>query len=375
MVCHVMALAHRDLGDSSEAVKWWNQSLELEPEFAPAYHRLAYVAMDKAQYTEAADLFRDTLAVDPSFSEARFGLTEALMNLGQLNTARSLLEQDDIPLQVESAPTFLLLGQIYLELQQYERARENLELAVRFNPEDARAQHGLSIACARLGDSEQAAACRRKARQLTEAREEPRSNVQGVQRDLDLVSQKVARILDAVAATYAQFGDLLEAERQWHRAGVIDPDNATSRQALASLYQHQGRDTEAVSMLIQLCHLAPGNIDYRLMLGSLLAKLGRSEGMETAFQESIRSEPNDTVGLVALAQFYLVDNRDIPEAVRLTSKAVELESVAVNYYFLSVTLERSGETQRARDAIQQAVQLEPIQQQYRQYYEQLQAKQ
>jgi len=375
VVCHVMALAHRDLGESSEAVKWWNKALELEPKFAPAYHRLAYVAMDKAQYSEAAELFREALAVDTSFSEARFGLTEALMNLGQMNTARVLLEQDDIPLEVDSVPTFFLLGQIYLELQQYEKARENLELAVRFDPEDARAQHGLSIACARLGDSEQAAVCRQKFRQLTEAQEEPRGNVQGIQRDLASVCQKVARILDAVGATHAQFGDLQEAERQWLRAVAIAPDNAASHQALASLYQHQGRDAEAVGMLTQLCHLTPENIDYRLMLGSALAKLGRFEKTETALQESIRSEPNGTVGLVALAQLYLANNRKIPEAVRLASKAVELESVAVNYYFLSMTLERNGEIQRARDAIQQAVQLEPSRQQYRQCYERLHAKQ
>ncbi len=375
MTCHVMGLVYRDLGNSDEAVKWWRTSTQLEPTFIPAYIRMAYVAMDKGQYRVAADRFRKALAIDPTYPEARLGLAEALMNLGQMQSALTLLQEDGPPMKPESVPALNLVGQIYLELHQYDKAKEYLEQSIQLDPNSAYPYHGLSIAEVRRGNSEQAKIYRKRFQQLSAGEENGRGNTHGFEKDLAAIRVTVARILDVIAATFAQFRKTRDAERLWLRAIVIDPTNVTIRKKLATYYEDEGLDSEVIAMLRQLCELNPDDPEPHLSIGMTFARMGRIEEAEKALRETIRLDPKGTMGLLALTQLYVNSDRKISEAVRLASKAVELAPEAASYFALSVALERNGDIPGALKAIEEAIRLAPNEKQLRIRFNELQAKQ
>jgi tetratricopeptide (TPR) repeat protein len=219
---HSLAVAHYELGRFTEAEQCWNRVLQLEPNESEAYRWLAYVAMDRGEYSQAAELYRKLVALDPSSEDGRFGLAEACINLGELDTARRLLQQDALPDRRESAPAFLLLGQICLELRQYDQAKKHYLIAARWMPRAPQPHFGLATACAKLGETEQAAEHRQLFRKLSEAERRARGTARGVRADLADVRGKASRILTTVGETYAAFGEMQEVERLRQRVVEIE---------------------------------------------------------------------------------------------------------------------------------------------------------
>lgn len=220
--CHALALANYELGHTTEAARWWRRALELEPDRIEAHRWLAYVATDKGEYQRAADSYRQVLERDPASLDARFGLAEASWNLGDLETARRLLEQEPVRPRPEAAPMFLLLGQVYLELRRYHPARENFLKAAQFMPRAPQPYYGLSTACARLGEVEQSALYRDKFRELAQAEQRAQSDLVGVRADLSEVRRKAAKILAIVGDTYAAYGEGQAAETLRRRAAALE---------------------------------------------------------------------------------------------------------------------------------------------------------
>jgi tetratricopeptide (TPR) repeat protein len=122
--CHAMAVAHFELSRAQAAEQWWKRAIEIDPQFIEGYRWLAYIAMERGEYAEAKNLYLQALTIDPTYVDGRFGVSEALVAQGNFTEALQWLEKADLPLEPASGPAFLLLGQIHLELQQYEQARE-----------------------------------------------------------------------------------------------------------------------------------------------------------------------------------------------------------------------------------------------------------
>ena len=180
VACHVMAQVHYEFGETREAVDWWQRSIGKDAGFVVGYVRIASVSMDKAQYEEAETWYRQALALEPSFSDAQFCLAESLFYQGKLADALDRLEKAGVEVQPSSAPVLFLLGQIHLELEQYEQARQRLEQALRFIPKSREAYFALATACARLGENEQAAVYRQKYKEMSDADPTRRGAVVGV---------------------------------------------------------------------------------------------------------------------------------------------------------------------------------------------------
>lgn len=218
---HAAAVAYYELGRATEAERYWNRVLELDPKAHDTYRWLAYVAMDRGQYAQAAAFYRQLLARDPDSADARLGLAETYVQLGDMPAARRLLEQEAQGEQPEAGPACLLLGQVCLELHDYGPARESFLKAARLMPRAPQPYYGLSQACARLGEAAQSADYQRRFRKLAAQERRALRDTAAVPADLAEARGKTPGILAALAETYAACGERQEAERLQRRAAEI----------------------------------------------------------------------------------------------------------------------------------------------------------
>ncbi len=243
-------VSHRS-GNVPPAIELWKRCLERDPAFIDAHMGIASVLIERGEYGQAEIVLRKALSVDPGSTQALILLANALMNQGKMTETATLLERD-----IESAPPvmprLLLLGQAYLQLKQYENAKQAFIIAARLAPEFPNAHYGLATACARLGQKHESAQHTERFREL-EAQDRQQQLAQARRSD-DALSQSkdVAETYLAAGRIYAAAGDASQAEAHWRKAADHDPDNVLCREEILRLCQQQGRTQDAREILERL---------------------------------------------------------------------------------------------------------------------------
>lgn len=259
------------LGRSKEAVACWERAIQLDPNYAYAHFGLGTVAAKNEDYATAATRLRKAVELNPGYFPARLALGDALLALGRPKDVIELLE--DYSRRDPRSQGFFLLGQAYAQLQQYEKAKENLEAAVRKYPEYGEAYYRLSTVCARLGQHDQARKYLEQSRKLKAAQRENERVARKQYDDLETSRTRVAETYTNAARIYLADGKPRAAERLWRRAAALDAKNVECRQGLAWLCRQEGRITETIALLEQLAKIEPDNPSYQPEIERLRAGL------------------------------------------------------------------------------------------------------
>jgi tetratricopeptide (TPR) repeat protein len=294
-------------------------------------------------------------------------LADALLNSGQAKEAVALLET-----YVREDPRsqgFFLLGQAYLQMQQYEKAREYFEAAIRKYPQYGDAYYRLSGVYSRLGQHDKAGQCLQKSRELKAKEREDHRVQKSRYDDFDAMCNRIAETYTSGARIYLTAGKSAETERLFRRAGDLASKSIECRQGLAWLCRRQGRTREGIEVLEQLAKIEPNQPSYWLEIGRLHARLNQFSAAEEAFRKASAMSPQDAAGPAALAGLLLDTNRNLPEALALARTAVQRRPTAAHYCILSGACERNGDLAGAVNAIAQAEKLEPSNPQYRHMHE------
>jgi tetratricopeptide (TPR) repeat protein len=188
------------------------------------------------------------------------------------------------------------------------------------------------------------------------------------------IRQSVAETLASAGRVYGANGNSRRAEDLWSRAAVVDPANITCRLELAAHYLATNRLPEALDKYGELAALEPRNPVHHLNAGLIHARLKRYDAAESSFRKALELKPDSSWACRDLAQLYLTAGKNLPEARRLASKAVELEPTAQNHFILSWACDKSGDLPAALAAIQKALDLEPQNQRYVRVYEDLRSR-
>jgi len=368
---HMMAQLHNRFGKNEEAVQWWQACVELDPGFSVAYREMGVIAQENGDFDLAADLLGKAAAHDPASSSIPALLAESLMSLGKLEEAVRVLEKN-LENHPRSMASFALLGDAQVQLKQYARGRENLELAVEMAPDYTNAYYGLATACAKLGDREKSKEYLEKFKALKARDEETHRTQLKTVDDVRRVRGHLAQVYTNASKIYLLQEDARAAEEHLLKAAEVDPDYVECSQVLIWLYDRQGRRDEALAALARLRETAPGDLNTQMTLGSLSTQLGQFDAAEEAYQRAIELTPLQAGGYAALANLYLRAGHKLPEAKTLALKAVGLEPVARYYSVLSLACHRNGDFIGARSAIDQAVVLDPDNPDYQHAQEQIQ---
>ncbi len=365
---------HSRHGRRAEAVKLWQQCLDMNPGQLDIYRNLGDVAIDNGEYEEAIAQFSKAIEIDPGAEGIHDKLGHALVELGRYDEAVKELEQARL-VSPESVKVHFLLGQAYLRQKQYEQARVHYHKALEIAPEYENACYGLARVYAVLKQQDKAREYQDKFRSLEgQKAKQDRAISIGASlytRDLAYLQKAVAKTHLDAEKLYLANADVVKTEEILKAAIQIDPDNSTCYERLGTLYTMTNRLEEAVRQFQRISEIEPSNIFSYLNIGKISTKLKKFDAAEAAYAKVTTIAPQQAVGHRELARLYLMTNTKLVEAGKLALKAVNLEQSAESFFVLGWALYLNGDRIQASKAVQEAIKIEPNNPKYRQIYERI----
>jgi tetratricopeptide (TPR) repeat protein len=200
-----------------------------------------------------------------------------------LASCRLLLENEPT-----SGEAYYMLGTIYLKKQLPEKARENLEQALKLKPAYfdtwPDAWNNLGMLAIQAGENGQAIQDFKQAIRLN-----PNHSI----------------ALQNLGNAYRQQGQWLEAQSTLERAVKIDPDDANANYSLAMVFAHRDDTEDAYEYLERALKLRPDYPDALNNLGILYARTGRLSDALATFEKCIEAAPDFDQGYLNLARAYV----------------------------------------------------------------------
>ncbi len=366
-------LAHDDAGE----VACWQRCLELDRNFVMAYSSLATRAANKGEHQQAEDLLRKAIEVTGASLEFAELLASVLADQGRFQEAARVLEES-LARQPPTVRAIVKLGEAYLKLKEFQKAKEQFQKAIQIDGSSTRAYHGLAQVSARLGAVEEAEKYRAEVarlKQLEDRAGRKQLDETRLQRgDQRAAPQYVAQILTMAAAVYRLHQQADDAEQNLRRAAELSPDDTACRAALADLRSAAGRLEEALAIIEELRRIEPRNLTHLRSLGILQGRLGRWDAAQRTFRELCALAPDRAVGYAGLAESYLRIGKELPLAKTLAAKAIGLDPSAWNHFILAAICEQLGDLDASRSALQKAIALDPDNPRYRQLHASMKGK-
>jgi tetratricopeptide (TPR) repeat protein len=234
------------LGNATTAVQWWERSVALDPACGEAWSGLAEAHWERGDFEQAATCMQRVRATHPQLADERiYVLVDSLLNLGREDEAIAALETRS-QASVLAAPGRVVLGQAYLQAEDYPSAQREFAAALVAAPRLAAAHYGLAEALAQLGRTAEAQMHREQYARLKQQDLAAWDRMRGAGRGIEKVNPAEVRgVVSAfclrAGSLYAAHRRLADAAHYWQRALVLDPANREAQRSLESLPSGPGR--------------------------------------------------------------------------------------------------------------------------------------
>lgn len=360
--------------NSAEAFKFWERSLEINPNRFDVYRSMGQAALITEEFDKAVEFGRKALEIQPNAQGVRNNIAKALMDSGKYTEAIPELEEE-IKLSPNSVTALFQLAEAYLQQGEYDKAKKYYEETIKLQPNHSHAYHGLITVSARLKQVDKAQEYRATFKKIRSKQSYAYMGRQwDTLADLESLRQGVVRTYLDAERIYRDSGNKAKAEELLNRASGLDPNNTRCLERLASLYFTTNRAAQALGCFEKIARIDPNNPVPYLNIGQVATMLKMFEKAEQAFRKTVALAPNDPVGYRELARFYLRTNTNIAQAYSLAQKAIALQQNADTYFLLGWAADMNGDRAGALQAMEQALQLEPNNQQYRNIYDRIRAR-
>jgi tetratricopeptide (TPR) repeat protein len=297
---------------------------------------------------DAEPLYRAVLEADGTNFDACRGLGAILHACGHLPEAIACFERA-VRLRPAHAEARLDLGVALAQADRLDESAANLEAASRLAPgavEIAEAlrhtramqQNRLAIDFVRRGKLDEAAACCRKAVELT-------PNQAAAHENLGNVLKGQGRLDDAAAC--------------YRRAVELDDTLADSHRNLGLFALQQERFEEAAARFRRLLELKPGLVEAHNQLGAALTEQKQFGPAEACFRRAIELQPGHAEAHNNLGTA-LARQRKMSEAAEWFSRALRLKSdYAEAHVNLATALKDQNKLSEAVTSFRRALELKP----------------
>jgi len=361
-------------GNSTEAIKFWEKSLEINPNRFDVYRNMAQIALEKEQFERAVELFKKALEIRPKTPGVRCDIAKALMDSGKYTEAITVV-QEEIKDYPTSFTAHFQLAEAYRQLKEYEKAGQHYERTINLEPTHSHAYYGLARVYTKLGQ-------RNKAQENLAAFRKLRSKIsaaymarrRGPIEDLASLRASVVRTNLDAELLYRDTGNIAKSEELLKRAYELEPDNTRCLERLGLLYHTTNRVDKALEYFEKVAKADPNNPFSHLNIGQVAARLKMYNKAEQAFRKTIELAPSNAAGYRELASLYLRNMKNLSQTKKLARKALSLEKTAANYFIFGWASDVNGDRAEALKAMEQAIKLEPQNQHYRMIYEKIKAR-
>jgi tetratricopeptide (TPR) repeat protein len=255
-------------GQHHKAMDTFNRILKIDPFNAEARNNMGVVFSDQGRNKEAIQNFRQALEADPKYVKAVVNLERTLEDEGDFADAMIELEKL-VKLAPDSVDIRNRLASLYLKVERYPEALEQVRAAREWDPE----------------------------------------NVQSVR-----LEGMIQRIL----------GNDEEAQKLFEKVLEIDPGNFTFHLDLADIHFKRKEYKEAENRIMAFLTRRPNDREAKLLLGKLYAEMGNRTHAIQIFEELAKADPSDAEALAAAAALHK-EAGSLEKALRTADKLVNLQ--------------------------------------------------
>jgi tetratricopeptide (TPR) repeat protein len=287
------------------------------------------IARDMKKDAEARENFQEALKIDRIYLPIQYRLSDTLVDLGDVEAARQLLEKtcSEHP---DQAVGFAMLGQLYLKQKRYTQAVENLQSALKLEPQANQLYKPLAEAYTAIGNTQAAKDAESKAGDVVPRLGDPLvlglyggggpqvsgTPLQQAQQlaasgRIGLAREKLGAALhdhpddvDALALQArieASVGNQLIAAAAADQALKVAPDSATALLARGIVHEYGAADDQAYAFYQRAVRADPKQATARLLLGNAEMRRARYGAAADQYRQLVALQPTD-----AQAQAHLV---------------------------------------------------------------------
>ena len=284
-------------GRAERAASYYQLARKLRSDYQPAAVNLGNIYLRQNRLDEARASFTEALKIDANCAACRYGLGQVALSTRDYKQAVEYLEQ-----ALKEAPQanriHYALAMAYRGLGDIEKARTHLEQQ---GPVGVRVSDPLIDGLRQLiqGDRLHLIQGRKAfdAGRFSEAADEFRkavaANPNGIPARVNL------------GAALAQLGDVATAVEQYQQALRIDPRNATAHYNLGFLLAKQNQHEQAIIHFQAVLALNPGDTESRFGLAQELEKSDRVEDALAEFARVVQSDPANENAMLELVKLML----------------------------------------------------------------------
>ena len=268
-------------GDYEAAVKLIDRLRTVDPQAAELLFADALLALRQGKLAEATKQLQDVVAKNP-VSAAYLLLGQVLMQQNRLDEARQALQQA-LTLRPDLVMARILLGHIHLRQGNYAGALAETKEALGFAPNSVALMELKAAAQAGEGQWDEAIKTREDIGRL--------------------VPDNVANLLP-LAGLYYQRNRMADAEAKYRAAYRLSPKDLRVVQAMADFLARTARRPEGEAIIETYINENPDKPEGYVLRGDFVAEYGTIEQSEVSYRRAFALKPDDPLPLLRIGDHY-----------------------------------------------------------------------
>jgi tetratricopeptide (TPR) repeat protein len=245
-------------GRMSEAVEQYNAALKIQKDYVPALSGLAAIAMNDKQFatavtywTKIINLLENTSSSrSPDLEGAYYGLGVTYLEMKKYEDAVLNLKES-LRLKASASDTHYMLSVAYRELGYPDKQREELDITLAFEPNNAQANYDSGLLFLTEGDVASAAEAFRIAKDGAPA------GMDLPARQLDRIAAKGTAAVRLAKAQSLEAADPTTALSEARIAAALDPNDVTPVRIVARLWERLGNKERALNAYGRISDMLP----------------------------------------------------------------------------------------------------------------------
>lgn len=262
----------KDEKSFDRVVAMLNQVVAEDPNVIDAWFNLGNAHFKVGRYEDAIKYFKRALELKPDYDLPVINMANAYRRLGRDDAALAGYEHY-LTIDPKNAPVYYQIGEIYLDRNDVSRAEQSFRRALEIDQRTAPARNALGAIAVKRGD-------------LATAERETRAAI--------AIKAKVRLAHFNLGVIAEERGNLPEAEAEYKKELEGYPDGYRAAFNLSRIYEGQKKTNDQIAML----------------------------------KQSISANPRFAEGHFYLAKAYLDSGTNLPEALSLARKGLELDPLS-----------------------------------------------
>jgi len=325
-----LGFLYSKIGDNEKALNAYKEACQINPNNYRAFFGVGKVYLKQNRFNEAIPPLTECVRIKPDFPDAYYNLALCYEEIGQLTTAAETYKKF---IEINPGPAWTAyskLGEVYIKLQQYDKAVSAFEEVIKSTPNDIRANYNLAYAYDMCGETEKAIEIYKKLINLTPDQAETYYN-------------RIFRVYD-------KKGDFNKALEIGMELVNKYPDKAIYYYYVGIEHFKLGNNEKALEFFNKTIELDPNNASAYYNSGLVYFRLKKFDSAAEVFERFLELQPNNADACYNLGSAYL-QLKKYEKALKPLQKAVELRpdfalahyNLAITYYLLKDQLSANEE--------------------------------